>query len=947
VNQAVEAGISVDDNRWNRVADLFDRLLEGADLEEVLATDPDPEIRTAALNLWQHHIRAEREDYLGAPMEFEIAPAFQPGQVLLNRFRVNRLLGRGGMGEVYLARDERVDDDVALKTIARLLTASPSMRRRFIAEVQSARRVTHPNVCRIHELFEDGETVFFSMEYVEGVPLSQILGSGSVVQHPRFLVRQMAEGLHAAHRIGVVHGDFKPSNVMIVAANEPSDKGHQRAVILDFGLARALGRAADQGESGLSVHAGTLDYMAPELRAGGPPSVSSDIFALGKVARELLPTEHLWEECTHPEPERRPISLEKIVEHLDSQRSRRYWMVIAAIVATGAARYAIWPPSRNAAILPAGARVLINGFRSVGAQLSSARLTRSLFLTALLQSPRIHAIADEDLLGMLQRLQPRENLPLSGRILIDILQKLRAAFWIEGDLHQAGARYSLDLRLMTASGQNIVAASAFHDMPSVLGLARAAALWLRETAGESGQSLALNPADVGSYTSQIPEALQKYYDALEQYAVGQMDQAIPLLEEALRLDPNFAQAHMMLALTYNAAWRYSDGFREIDIAMRLAHQLPERERAVVQMYYHRISEDPLNAVEAARKNLAYRPDEPRSYSSLGKALSEAGSSAEALTAFRKAAILAPDDWIEIELLEEGEVEAGEYSAALETFQMALSKNVPNTWIYNGAGSAYMGLERYEDAIRSFAAEPPDSENATDIQSAKIMQGHLEPAIAAMEQQLAGSHTPIETHAANEFLCGLYFVTDRLESARSHARAMADLPAFPPMASRLDCTASWARRVGDEDTLQRVRATAEEIARRWSNAHTQAVETHVNALALWHRNALEDAERRLLQSAGMAFSVWTLFDLAEFFTRRAQCELAEEYWKQFEARRGTVLVKGWFPGILVLGWLYRAVAAQVRNERRTAFAYSRKVLDHWFASNPRLAVVQTARNINLM
>src|ERR1051326_3527045 len=264
---AIETDIAVmDETQWSRLTDLFDQLLSGAEPDRVLASEPDPEIRSAAANLWHHHVRADHEGYLAAPVELQIEPMFRAGQRLLNRFRIEEMLGSGGMGEVYLARDERMEETVALKTIARLLSPSPSIRRRFITEVQSARRVTHPNVCRIYELFEDGQTVFFSMEYLQGVLLSNVLDSDFAARHARSIVRQMAHALRSAHQTGVVHGDFKPQNVMIVS-NAGAPEEVPRAVIMDFGLARGLHHTGAPAEQDLSVRAGTIDYMALELHA--------------------------------------------------------------------------------------------------------------------------------------------------------------------------------------------------------------------------------------------------------------------------------------------------------------------------------------------------------------------------------------------------------------------------------------------------------------------------------------------------------------------------------------------------------------------------------------------------------------------------------------------------------------------------------------------------------
>jgi serine/threonine protein kinase len=472
--------LAMDELHWNRVTELFDRLLAGADEASLLTAEPDEEVRRVVFRLWQHHRRADQEDYLDEPMAFEVTRVFRPGQLLLNRFRIEAFVGSGGMGEVYRAWDERLEHRVALKTIARLLAPSASIRRQFVAEVQSARRVTHPNVCRIHELFEEGETVFFAMEYLQGVLLSEHPRNDLDGNRARLVVRQLAQALHAAHCTGVVHGDFKPANVMIEAAESQSP----RAVVMDFGLATGLDRAVRSSDDRLSVHGGTLEYMAPELREGRTPTVRSDIYAFGKVAALLLPRERVWEACARPVPEDRPESLEKIILRLQPHTSRRYWIAGLALAGAGTARFLIRTPEPSQFKIPVAARVLVNGFRGPASQLTSTKLARSIVLTALRQTSRIHAISDEDFLPLLQRLNT-SGPPLSGPTLKRALTELRAAFWIDGDLRRTEERYSLDVSLIDVDEQRVVATSAFQDAPGVVALAQGAARWVRQAAGES------------------------------------------------------------------------------------------------------------------------------------------------------------------------------------------------------------------------------------------------------------------------------------------------------------------------------------------------------------------------------------------------------------------------------------------------------------------------------
>jgi serine/threonine protein kinase/tetratricopeptide (TPR) repeat protein len=214
---------------------------------------------------------------------------FEPGQRIAGRFLVNRFIARGGMGEVYEAWDTELKERIALKTVRPELALNAEVLDRFRREVRQARAISHPNVCRVHELFchepAPGVRIWFlSMEFLEGSTLSDYLRHHGPMEPAAALelVEQMVKGLAAAHSLGLVHRDFKTSNVMCVSAGP----GRLRIVITDFGL--ALNVLNSRGELREPGGQGTPDFMAPEQKETGEVTSFADQYALGVVMCELL-----------------------------------------------------------------------------------------------------------------------------------------------------------------------------------------------------------------------------------------------------------------------------------------------------------------------------------------------------------------------------------------------------------------------------------------------------------------------------------------------------------------------------------------------------------------------------------------------------------------------------------------------------------------------------------
>src|ERR1017187_401725 len=217
---------------------------------------------------------------------------FSPGQMVSGRYRIVRFLGRGGMGEVFEAEDCELKGRVALKTLLPLIASDGRMLARFKQEIQLSRKVSHPNVCRVFDLARhpadaaaDVATVFLTMEFLDGETLAERLRREGRMSPAEALplLAQMAEALDAAHRAGVIHRDFKPSNVMLV----PSGEG-LRAVVTDFGLARSFTTSGETTATLTGNMMGTLDYMAPELMSGGSASIASDVYAFGATAYKMI-----------------------------------------------------------------------------------------------------------------------------------------------------------------------------------------------------------------------------------------------------------------------------------------------------------------------------------------------------------------------------------------------------------------------------------------------------------------------------------------------------------------------------------------------------------------------------------------------------------------------------------------------------------------------------------
>src|SRR5256886_950049 len=285
--------------RWKQVNDLFQSAVERAPGERAAflheACHGDEGLRREVDSLLTSHEQAE--NFIELPA-FEVAPELvtnERGGALIGKvighYRIESLIGIGGMGEVYLARDERLGRKAALKLLPDSLTTDETQLSRFKNEARSASGLNHPNILTVYGIGTEGNRQFIATEFIEGITLRALLARGRMNLHAALEIAvQVASALAAAHEAGVVHRDVKPENIML--------RPDGYAKVLDFGIAKLTEQrltsddhtgettAALQTRQGLVL--GTARYMSPEQARGQKVDARSDIWSLGVVLYEMV-----------------------------------------------------------------------------------------------------------------------------------------------------------------------------------------------------------------------------------------------------------------------------------------------------------------------------------------------------------------------------------------------------------------------------------------------------------------------------------------------------------------------------------------------------------------------------------------------------------------------------------------------------------------------------------
>ena len=504
------------------------------------------------------------------------------GRIL--HYRLDAELGRGGMGIVYRARDERLGRDVALKLLSGEGEPDRDRRDRILAEARAAAALNHPGIVTIYEVGEDGPRMFISMELVAGRTLRAIAAEG--LMPPQELARlgaQIADALAAAHDRGVIHGDVKPENIVVQA--------NGRVKLLDFGIARQF--AADTLATTRSIAprtsessgevAGTLAYMAPELLRGGPADYRSDLFSLGVVCYELavgrrpfvgggvtaLILQILDEEpVIQPDSTRVPAQLASIIRRLLEKRPDARYQSAADVQVdlTNLARELELGPAPPFRVV-GKSTVAVLPFQLLKPGTDNEYLSIGLTDTLINHLSGVGNLLVRPIATVRHYAQATVEPIRAAR-------ELNVHVLVHGSIQQSGSRLRVQLQALNATdGSSLLVAKHDGDVADLFGLQDAIAESLSKVLDIDKAAAPRDAEDRPTENKTAYQLFLRAADKLSRRTRWDTHAAIEMLERAVELDSRFAgawarmaEAHLVMAFTFG------DGPRAIAAGERAARR---------------------------------------------------------------------------------------------------------------------------------------------------------------------------------------------------------------------------------------------------------------------------------------------------------------------------------------------------------------------------------------
>jgi len=597
------------------------------------------------------------------------------GTTLANRYEIIEELGKGGMGRVYRVEDKKLSQEVALKLIKPEIAKDKKTIERFRGELKTARRIRHKNVCGMYDLGEEKGTNYITMEYVRGEDLKRLIrkmGQLSVGQAIP-IAKQICEGLAEAHRLGVVHRDLKPQNVMV------DEDGNAR--IMDFGIARSL---EAKGITGAGVMIGTPEYMSPEQVEGKEVDQRSDIYSLGIILYEMVtgrvPFEgdtpftigmkHKSEKPQNPKELNTQISddLNRVILRcLEKDKEKRYQsagevrselqniekgipttervvsekkpltsreitvtfglkklfipaFVFIALVVVGVIIWQLLPQKTPVSIPSDKPSLAVIYFKNNTGD-DNFDIWRSalaeMLIADLSQSRLIRVLSDDRIFGILSQLNLLEAKSYSTEDLKKVATRGGATHILRGTITKSGDLFRINTTLQESETMEILGSGmvegkgegSFYAM--VDGLTRI----IKENLNIPEEQIADDiDRDLGKITTNSPEAFRYYSEGRKYILKGDDRKSIEIMKKAVEIDPEFAMAYRSLAASYGNLGLGKEWRESLDRALELSDRVSIRERYLIQGYAER---DIRKRIEAYSKLLELYPDDMIGNNQLG------------------------------------------------------------------------------------------------------------------------------------------------------------------------------------------------------------------------------------------------------------------------------------------------------------------------------------------
>jgi tetratricopeptide (TPR) repeat protein/predicted Ser/Thr protein kinase len=696
------------------------------------------------------------------PGEPESTPILEPQTLLGQRYEILELLGQGGMGAVYKARDREVNQLVALKVIRPDLASNPAIIERFKQELILARQVTHRNVIRIYDLAEADGVKFITMEYVEGEDLRTIVHEKKKLSPEESVevMRQVCRALEAAHSVGVIHRDLKPQNIM-------RDKTG-RVLVMDFGLARTL-EGSGMTQTGAMV--GTLEYMSPEQALSETLDQRSDLFTVGLIFYELLTgkmpfkadsalaslikrtqeratpvsdEDHsipgalsgIVSKCLERDPKLRYQSATELLSDLEQWQGKRaaaslafpavgtwaqsHWRWIGVVAAvfilavtglllrdklfrqTTAQQQVPAKPEVSLAILP---------FRNASGDGSLDWLgpyLADMLSTDVGQSTRVRTISSERVHQVLADLRMAPNASIDPTVLRRVAEYSSADTLVWGQFAKFGDKVRIDAALQDLKHDRSVPlkieAESEKDVPGVVDrLAES----IRQNLAVPRDVLKELKASSFQPSSKSVSALRDYNQGVQLMRDGKNLEAIKILQVAIKEDPQFALAYSRLAETDSALGYDNDAEQASRKAVGLAEQLPLAEKYLIEANHARIVKDNKKAIQAYENLSKTLPDNADVQYALGSLYRDQGDYDKARAVFSKILQADPKNIRALWQMGAAELMSGNPKAALDqlTKGLTLAIQVDNQeqkgLILLAMGVAYRLLNKPDEALSSY------------------------------------------------------------------------------------------------------------------------------------------------------------------------------------------------------------------------------------------------------